>query len=59
MAAGRRHKHSFRLKYTEAGVCWGQKPGVRTDDLRVTSPPMFCSVMAIPAAIFPGVPKAL
>lgn len=31
---------------------------VRTD-VSTTSPPMFCSVMAIPAAIFPGVPKAL
>ncbi len=28
-------------------------------DGSATSPPMFCSVMAIPAAIFPGVPKAL
>lgn len=26
---------------------------------RATSPPMFCNVMAMPAAIFPGVPKAL
>lgn len=33
---------------------WGQLA-----ECGVVSPPMFCSVMAIPAAIFPGVPKAL
>lgn len=31
----------------------------RNHDKCVSSPPIFCRVIAIPAAIFPGVPKAL